>query len=97
MEEGVGRTGKKKEWYLYILKCRDGTFYTGITTDIERRLDRHNKGLASKYTARRLPVEIVIVEKCGEKSDALKHEYRLKQKSRKEKEEYIAEHGKRSV
>ena len=50
-------------WYVYILRCRDGTFYTGITTDLARRLKTHNQGKGARYLLRRLPVTMVWYEK----------------------------------
>lgn len=71
--------------YTYILKCSDSTLYTGYTTDLDRRLKEHNKGIAAKYTRGRLPVQLVYYESFNNKSDALKREYRIKQLSREEK------------
>jgi len=76
-------------WYLYILKCRDGTLYTGITTDLPRRVLQHNSGTASRYTRSRLPVKLVYREPCRNKSSALKKEHKIKSLSREEKEAYI--------
>jgi putative endonuclease len=84
----VKKSGKKT-WSMYILKCRDGTLYTGITNDIEHRLEMHKSGAASKYTRCRLPVKIVHHEPCRGRVDALKKEYEIKQLSRTEKESYI--------
>lgn len=77
-------------WCLYIVKCADGTLYTGITTDLPRRVDRHNRGTASRYTRSRLPVELVHSEPCRSRSSALKKECRMKSLSRGEKEAHIA-------
>jgi len=71
--------------YTYILKCSDDTLYTGYTTDLDRRLKEHNKGIAAKYTRGRLPVQLVYYESFNNKSDALKREYAIKQLSREEK------------
>ncbi len=84
--------GKRKafgQWNLYILKCADGTFYTGITNDLERRVEQHNSGKASRYTRSRLPVELLYKEGCKNQSSALKKECRVKDLTRKEKEAYI--------
>jgi len=82
---------KKREcWFLYILKCSDSTLYTGITCDISRRLKQHNNGRASLYTRSRLPVELFFLEMCSNKSDALKKEFAIKSKTRKQKMEYIS-------
>ena len=78
---------------LYILKCRDGTLYTGITNDLPRRITQHNKGTASRYTRSRLPVRLMFSEPCRNRSQALKKEYATKQLSRKEKNAYISDHG----
>ncbi len=82
-------------WYLYLLECNDGTLYTGITTDIARRLSEHNLGSASRYTRSRLPVKLIYQERCLNKSNALKKEYEIKSLSRKEKETYIYKETKR--
>lgn len=71
--------------FVYILKCGDDSFYTGYTNDLDNRLKAHNKGIASKYTAARLPLVMVFSEKCKDKSDALKKEYFIKTLSRKDK------------
>jgi predicted GIY-YIG superfamily endonuclease len=80
----------RRRWCLYIVQCADDTLYTGITNDLQRRLDQHNNGTASRYTRSRLPVELVYREGCRNKSGALKKEYRIKSLSRKAKELYIA-------
>lgn len=72
-------------WYLYMLKCRDGSLYTGITTDVQRRLEEHRSGKGAKYTRGRGPLELVYNETCGTYSEALKREYAVKQLTRKDK------------
>lgn len=73
-------------WHLYIIECADGTLYTGITTDIERRLNEHNgSDLAAKYTRGRGPVQLKYSRKFKTKSEASKEEYRIKKLSREEK------------
>ncbi len=71
--------------YTYILKCADGSLYTGYTTDVEHRLAMHNSGKASKYTRGRLPVELVYVEEFSDKNQAMSREWQIKQLSREEK------------
>ena len=86
-------TAKKKitsRWLLYIVKCSDGSMYTGITNDLSRRLAQHNHGQASRYTRGRLPVKLVHQERCRDRSQALKKEHAVKSLGRKEKKEYIA-------
>ena len=73
-------------WYLYILRCRDGTLYTGITTDVEKRLEAHRSGKGAKYTRGRTPLELVYRETCGSHSAALKRELEVKALSRAEKQ-----------
>ena len=72
-------------WYVYILKCRNGALYTGITDDIERRLREHNSGKGGKYTAVWRPVTLLYNETYRNKSDALKREIRLKKWTRAKK------------
>ena len=78
-----------KSWKLYILRCCDGTLYTGITTDVDRRLEEHRTGKGAKYTKARLPVELVYYETFETKEEAMSREYAIKQLSRKEKDELI--------
>ena len=72
-------------WLCYILRCADGTLYSGITNDLEKRLAAHNAGSATKYTRGRGPVELVFVERCADKSSALKREMKIKSLLRIEK------------
>ena len=72
-------------WYLYILRCGDDTLYTGITTDVEKRLEQHRSGKGAKYTRGRSPLELVYREECGSHSEALKREYAVKALSREQK------------
>lgn len=84
---------KSRRWFVYILRCGDGTLYTGITNDLKRREAQHNSGVASRYTRSRRPVKIIYQEACGSRSAALKKEYAVKSLSRKGKEEYIDRHA----
>ncbi|MDD3364633.1 MAG: GIY-YIG nuclease family protein [Syntrophomonas sp.] len=79
--------------YVYILKCRDKTYYTGYTVDIDRRLQEHQEGLASKYTRGRTPVELVYIESQASKSEAMQREYQIKRLTKAEKQRLI-EQGK---
>ena len=72
-------------WYVYILECSDGTLYTGITTDLDKRLKTHNNGKGAKYTKTRLPVALKASFEAEDRSKASKEEYRIKQLTRKEK------------
>lgn len=78
-------------WYLYILRCGDGTLYTGITTDVSRRLEAHRQGRGAKYTRGRGPLELAYQEACGTHSDALRREAAVKRLSRAEKEQLVRE------
>lgn len=78
-------------YFVYIVKCSDGTLYTGITTDLTRRVDEHNHSpKGAKYTSARRPVELIFSEISKDKSEASKREYAIKKMSRKEKEKLIA-------
>ena len=83
----------EKSWKLYILRCGDGTLYTGITDDLPRRLQAHRSGKGAKYTRGRGPLELVYREDCPDKSAALRREYALKQLSRRGKLALIARGG----
>ena len=76
--------------YAYIVKCSDGTYYTGYTNDLEKRLLAHNAGKGAKYTRNRLPVEIVYFEEYEDKSEAMKREYAIKRLTREQKEKLIS-------
>ena len=78
-------------WYVYILECSDGTLYTGITTNLDKRLKTHNNGKGAKYTKTRLPVVLKASFEAEDRSSASKEEYRIKQLTRKEKLELINE------
>ena len=77
-------------WYLYILSCGDGSLYTGITTDVEKRLEAHRQGKGAKYTRGRGPLTLRYQEVCGTHSQALRRELAVKKLSREEKERLIA-------
>ena len=74
-----------KQWCVYILRCGDGSLYTGITDDFPRRLEQHRAGKGAKYTRGRGPLEPVYLEHCEDKPAALKREYAIKQLHRTEK------------
>ena len=78
-----------KIWYLYMLRCGDGTLYTGITTDVEKRLAAHRAGKGAKYTRGRGPLELVYREELPDHSAALKRELEIKSMPRAEKEKLI--------
>lgn len=79
-----------KQWCVYILRCGDGTLYTGMTDDFEKRLAAHKSGKGAKYTRGRAPLEAVYQESCDSKSDALKREYEIKRLTRQKKLALIA-------
>ena len=77
------------DWYVYMLRCADGSLYTGVTTDLDRRVKEHNHGLASrgaKYTRVRQPVSLVYSEALASRSLACKREWEIKQLRKTEKE-----------
>lgn len=76
-------------WKLYMLRCSDGSLYTGITTDVDKRLEAHRSGKGAKYTRGRGPLELVYSEECGTHSDALKRELELKALTKAQKEQLI--------
>lgn len=75
--------------YTYILCCKDGTYYTGYTNDLNKRIKAHNEGRGAKYTKGRGPVKLVYFEEFQEKTLAMKREWEIKQLSHKEKERLI--------
>ena len=73
------------DWKVYIVKCSDKTFYTGITNNIKLRLETHNAGKGAKYTKNRLPVILVYLESVDDKSSALRREMEIKKLNRSQK------------
>ena len=76
-------------YYCYILECADGTYYTGWTTDPDRRLKQHNSGIGAKYTSTRRPVKLVYVETQSNRTDAMKRELAIKKMRRAQKSSLI--------
>ena len=76
-------------WFVYLLRCVDGSLYTGISNDVSRRLEQHNAGAASRYTRSRLPVVLIYKEAKATRSLALKRELAIKALSRQDKETLI--------
>ena len=88
MADPIGDT-----WFVYVLRCADGSLYTGITNDLLRRCEQHNAGIASRYTRGRLPAVLAYYETQGSRSVALKREIQIKSLSRQEKESLIQAAG----
>jgi len=78
------------DWKIYIIKCADGTLYTGITTDLERRIEEHNAGTGARYTRARGPVELAWSESADTQSAALRREAEIKKMTRQQKLRLIA-------
>ena len=76
-------------WFLYILECGDGSLYTGVTTDIDRRVREHQEGTGARYTRTHSPVSLVYKEECGSRSQALTRECAVKSLPRRKKDELI--------
>ncbi|HPF47251.1 MAG: GIY-YIG nuclease family protein [Alphaproteobacteria bacterium] len=77
------------DWFLYILECNDGSLYTGITNDLEKRLSDHEAGTGAKYTRGRGPLQLVYSEPFKNRSEASIREAQIKKLSRKEKQQLI--------
>lgn len=75
--------------YTYILRCNDGTYYTGWTVDLEKRIETHNTGKGAKYTRNKLPVELMYYETFDTKQEAMSREYHIKKLTRAKKQELI--------
>jgi predicted GIY-YIG superfamily endonuclease len=86
----MSRRPPPSRWLVYLLRCRDGSLYTGITNDLDRRLQAHAAGTASRYTRSRLPVTLAYAEPQPTKSRALKREAAIKGLRRAEKERLVA-------
>lgn len=76
-------------WYVYILRCADNSYYTGITNNLKQRISDHNSGKGARYTINRRPVELIYTEKSPNKSSASKREIEIKDMSRAKKEKLI--------
>jgi len=76
---------KEKQWYVYLLECQDGSYYTGITNDIKKRMKAHAIGKGSKYVYKKGFKKLLRVKKCDDKSDACKCEYAIKKLLRRDK------------
>lgn len=76
-------------WSVYILCCSDGSYYTGYTNDVEKRLETHNAGKGAKYTRSRRPCDLVYTEQFASKSDAMKRECQIKKLNRTRKQALI--------
>ena len=86
MSQEIEHASSDAAWWLYIVECSDGSLYTGITTDLHRRLSEHNgKTRGAKYTRSRQPVRLVYTTPCTDRSSASKLEARTKRLTRKEK------------
>ncbi|MGB9930626.1 GIY-YIG nuclease family protein [Haloarcula amylolytica] len=82
-------TTARSPYHVYVLRCSDNTFYTGYTTDVERRVREHDAGDGAKYTRGRTPVELIHVESFDSQSEAMSREYEIKQYTRAEKERLV--------
>ncbi|MCH9025079.1 MAG: GIY-YIG nuclease family protein [candidate division Zixibacteria bacterium] len=79
-------TETKTNWYLYMVRCADDTIYTGISIDVQARIDKHNRGRGAKYTSTRLPVKLIYYESQPDRISAMKREIQVKRWSRSMKE-----------
>lgn len=78
-------SGARRAWWVYMVRCRDGSLYTGATNDLPARLERHNAGKGAAYTRSRRPVRLVWAERAADRSRALRREAELKRLTREEK------------
>lgn len=83
--------------YVYIVECSDGTFYTGWTNNLEKRIAMHSKGTGAKYTKGRGPVKLMYHEEFQDKKDAMRREYQIKKLTRKQKQILILKNNVRNL
>lgn len=83
--EAQSRSSAVETWSVYIVRCADGTLYTGISNDVDRRVDLHNQGKGARYTRGRLPVTLVYLESVGTRAEATRREAAIKRMSRRAK------------
>ncbi len=81
----------KKQWHVYILECQDGSFYTGVTNNIDSRMKVHAEGKGSKYVCQKGFKKLLRAKPCKDKSDACKCEYEIKQLPREEKLDWFSQ------
>ena len=93
-DEWFTMNNQHRQWYVYIVKCSDASLYTGITTDLTRRINEHNTSdKGAKYTASKRPVELVAYIEVASRSEASRLEYKIKQKKKKNKIKYLLSKG----
>ena len=87
------------DWHVYMLRCADDSLYTGVTTDVARRLEEHRSGgsLSAKYVRGRMPLTLVYAQSCGTRSAAMKEEWRIKRLPKAGKEALVAAAASRAV
>ena len=78
-----------KDYFVYILKCSDDSYYTGVTNNLEKRINEHQSGIIKGYTSKKLPVKLVFSERFNDITQAIKFEKQIKGWSRKKKEVLI--------
>ena len=83
--------------YMYVVECCDGTYYTGYTTDVKKRIAVHNSGKGAKYTRARLPVKLIYVEGFDSKEEAMSAEVLLKRKKRPQKERFLSDNQEKNL
>lgn len=85
----IAKATPKRRWYVYIVRCRDGSLYTGTALDVDARVAVHNAGKGARYTRSRRPVALVGVFACRSQGDALRLEIDVKRRSKREKESLV--------
>ena len=83
--------------YMYVVECRDGSYYTGYTTDVKKRVAVHNSGKGAKYTRARLPVKLIYAQGFDSKEEAMSAEVLLKRKKRAQKERFLSENREKNL
>jgi putative endonuclease len=84
---------RDKKWYVYILECRDGSYYCGITNNLEKRISSHNNGTGAKYTRGRRPVRLLEAVKFSSRGEALQVEAAVKKQQRAKKIDFLKSKG----
>lgn len=79
-------------WFVYLVRCKDRTLYTGVTTDVKRRVEEHNDGRGARYTRSRCPVKLVYREKAADRSAALRREHEIKRMTAEGKRGLVAKY-----
>ena len=97
MKTMLRNTARRGKYWVYIVQCKDGTYYTGYTNDLERRISQHNSGNGAKYLKSKLPVKLVYAKEYKYYKNALRGERKIKKLTRNQKERLIRNYNETTI